>query len=241
MYNSDLAFIHDTGFADYALKSAPAILNTLRGSAKPGSLVVDLGCGSCLLSREMLKASYRVLGIDISEPMIKIARRKAPAAMFLVASAFDVQLPECAAIVSVSECLNYMSEGRSHRRGLVGLFKKAYRSLAPGGAFIFDMAVPGQVPAGETVTVFTEGEDWLVLAEKHEDPESSVLTRRIITFRRAGSKYRRAEEVHRQALYPSTAIAEQLRRIGFKVRVSRSYGAFQLPKARAAFFCRKPA
>ena len=240
MYNPDLAFIHDTGFADYALKSAPGILNTLSRSIERGGLILDLGCGSGLLSGELLKAGYRVLGIDVSPAMIRIARRKARGAKFLVASAYDATLPECLAVISVSECLNYMSVGRNHHRDLTTLFCRVYRSLAPGGVFVFDMAVPGQVPSGKTVTVFSEGSDWLVLAAKQEDPTSRVLTRRIITFRESGGKYRKSEEVHRQALYPSAEVARDLRTAGFTVRVSRGYGDFRLPGARAAFVARKP-
>ncbi|HYL99800.1 MAG TPA: class I SAM-dependent methyltransferase, partial [Blastocatellia bacterium] len=145
----------------------------------------------------------------------------------------------CSAVVSVSECLNYKASGRNHRRDLTALFRRIYHTLIPGGVFVFDMAVPGQVAPGITATVFTEGEDWLVLAAKQEDAEKRVLTRRIVTFRRSGSQYRRSEEVHKQALYPSSEIADALRDLGFTVRVSQRYGAFKLPKARAAFVARK--
>ena len=238
MYDPDLAFIHDTGFADYALKSAPEILRILNRDRAHGELVIDLGCGSGLVSSELLKAGYQVLGLDISPAMVKIARAKAPGAKFAVQSVYEAELPECAAIISISECLNYISEGRNHRRDLSGLFRKIYHSLKPGGVFIFDLAVPGQVPQGQTVTVFSEASNWLILVAKHED--QGVLTRRIVTFREFGGKYRRSEEVHRQALYPSAEIATELRRTGFTVRVSRHYGGFKLPKARAAFVARKP-
>jgi SAM-dependent methyltransferase len=69
-YKEDLAFIHDVGFSDYALKSAPGILEILAQSQIREGLVVDLGCGSGLSAQEFAKAHYQVLGVDISESMI---------------------------------------------------------------------------------------------------------------------------------------------------------------------------
>ncbi len=70
----DLAYIHDAGHGDYALKSAPGILDILSQNNVRKGLVVDLGCGSGRSALELTKAHYQVLGIDISESMIAIAR-----------------------------------------------------------------------------------------------------------------------------------------------------------------------
>jgi hypothetical protein len=67
------------------------------------------------------------------------------------------------------------------------------------------------------------------------------LTRRITTFRKVGEHYRRADEVHRLRLYRATDIAIELRRVGFRVRRTRSYGRYRLPRAHVAFIARKPA
>lgn len=92
-YGEDLAYVHDVGFRDYALRSAPGILEILSGSAARGDLVVDLGCGSGLLARELTQGGYRVLGIDISEAMIELARKRAPEAEFRVGSLFEAEIP----------------------------------------------------------------------------------------------------------------------------------------------------
>jgi hypothetical protein len=121
---------------------------------------------------------------------------------------------------------------------LVQLFERIYQSLIPNGVFIFDIAEPGQVDKNNNQH-FTEGNDWIVLVEKEENLETSILTRRIITLRKVGQYYRRNEEVHHVRLYRSTDIAHKLRQVGFKVETMRSYGQYQLPKAHAAFIARK--
>ena len=83
-YKKDLAFIHDVGFSAYALKSASGILQMLERSQIRDGLVVDLGCGSGLWAEKLVQAGYQVLGIDISEAMIDIARSRVPEAEFRV-------------------------------------------------------------------------------------------------------------------------------------------------------------
>jgi len=65
-----------------------------------------------------------------------------------------------------------------------------------------------------------------------------VLTRRMTTFRRLGKLYRRDEEIHRCQLYKGSELAKELRRLGFKVRHLRGYGAFRLYKNRAQIAAR---
>ena len=241
-YREDLAYIHDVGFADYALRSAPGILEILdRDVQTRGGFVVDLGCGSGLWAHELTKAHYRVLGIDISEEMIAIARGRVLDAEFRVGSLFEADIPSCNAVTSIGEVLSYLLDPGNDRQALVRLFHRVYEALTPGGVFVFDMAEPGQVTRGATTRGFSEGEDWVVLVEKEEDRERATLTRRITSFRRVGDLYRRADEVHRLRLYTSTDIVGQLRRVGFRVRTMRSYGRYHLPRAHAAFVARKPA
>jgi SAM-dependent methyltransferase len=226
-YKQDLAFIHDVGFGEWALKSAPGILEILKQTGIREGLVVDLGCGSGLWARELAKANYEVLGIDISEAMIAIARKRVPIADFRVASLFTAKIPACNAVTSISECLNYTFVSKTEN--LARLFRRIYKALTPGGVFVFDLAGPGQVKRGTTTKRFTEGDGWLVLVEKHEDEAKEVLTRRITSFRSAGAHYRRSDEVHLQRLFRFADVAKELRSAGFRVRTGRSYGQYRLP------------
>jgi len=54
-------------------------------------LVVDLGCGIGHWALELNRAGYRVLGVDQSPAMIRLARRKAPASKFKAASFLAVK------------------------------------------------------------------------------------------------------------------------------------------------------
>ncbi len=239
-YKEDLAFIHDVGFRDFALKSAPGILEILAQNKIHDGLVVDLGCGSGLWAQELTKAHYHVLGVDISESMINIARTRVPNAEFRIDSLFKTDIPSCNVVTSISECLSYLFDPDNDRQTLVQLFHRIYNALTPGGVFIFDIAEKGQVAQGTTIRGFTEGDGWVVLVEKKEDQEQITLTRQITSFRKMGEHYRRSDEVHHVRLYEATAIASELSGVGFQVETTRSYGQYLLSKGHAVFIARKP-
>lgn len=239
-YKEELAYIHDVGFSDYALKSAPGILEILESHKIRDGLVLDLGCGSGILTQALTKAGYRVLGVDISESMLSIARRRVPDADFILGSLFQIDIPPCNAVISVGECFNYLLDPEGDRAGVVKLCDRIYNGLAAGGLLIFDIAEPGQVSPGSTSQGFKEGEDWIVMFEKSEDREREILTRKIISLRQVGEHYRRDDEVHQQQLYKAADLAAELRKVGFQVEIMRRYGSYKLPPAHAALMARKP-
>ncbi|HEV8045706.1 MAG TPA: class I SAM-dependent methyltransferase, partial [Rubrobacter sp.] len=150
---------------------------------------------------ELIDAGYRVLGIDISEAMIELSRKKVPEADFRVGSLFEVEIPPCAAVTAISEVLNYLFDAENEDLGLGRLFQRVHDALVPGGVFVFDVLGPGQVPPGDKTRGFGVGEDWAVLSEREEDVERGTMERRIVSFRKAGEYYRRDDEVHLVRLY----------------------------------------
>jgi 2-polyprenyl-3-methyl-5-hydroxy-6-metoxy-1,4-benzoquinol methylase len=79
----------------------------LRRAGHHHGTVVDLGCGSGILSSTIVDASYEVIGVDVSEAMIALARARAPKAIFKVGSFVSVDLHECVAVTAIGEVLNY--------------------------------------------------------------------------------------------------------------------------------------
>jgi SAM-dependent methyltransferase len=227
MYETDLAYIHHQGFSEFAESASLGILEILWKHGVERGTVVDVGCGGGVLARELTRAGYTVLGFDTSPPMIAIARATAPAARFEVAAFAEAPLPECDAVVSIGEVLNYGS------LDAVGTFvAHAACALIPGGVLLCDAAERGSYPASEERRI--GGDDWTVIALKESDGER--LTRRVLTFREIDGEVRRSEEVHRLELYDRTELTALLQP-QFRVRVRRSYGSRRLPKGHAVFEC----
>ena len=237
-YENDLAYIHDVGFGGFAKNSAPGLLMMLRQNGITDGLVVDLGCGSGLWARELSKAHYDVLGIDISPAMIEMARNRVPDGEFRQASLLKAELPRCVAVTSLGECLSYLFDESNSARELRRLFRRIYDALVPGGVFIFDIAEPGR-GRGPGQKHF-EGPDWAVLMEVDEDTRTNRLTRGITLFRKIGELYRRDQEVHRLQLYKRSDVSKELRRVGFRVRTLHAYGDQAMIKGCVGFIARKP-
>jgi SAM-dependent methyltransferase len=237
-YKKDLAYIHDTGFGDFAKKSAPWLLDQLRLWGINKGLVVDLGCGSGIWAAELSRAGYDVLGIDISRSMIELARKRVPRGEFRIDSLLQAKIPQCEAVTALGECFNYLFDESNSLARLRSLFDRVYSALRPGGPFIFDIAEPGRGKGARQR--HREGKDWAVMSDTEEDARTNRLTRRITTFRKRGKTYVRGEEVHVLQLYSRAEVAGELRRVGFRVRVLSGYGEQPVLPGCVAFMARKP-
>lgn len=237
-YQPDLAYVHDIAFSDLARSAAHELLPRLRASEFAEGLVVDLGCGGGRLARLLTDAGYDVLGVDLSPAMIRLARRHAPRARFTVASLHDVEIPSCQAVTAIGEAVNYAFV-RNSEANLKRLFRRVYRTLDRGGCFLFDAAGPGQL-RGSPPRTWIEGSDWALFLEKVEDTAQRTLTRRIVLFRRVGTRYRRSEEVHRLRLFPPGFIVRELRLAGFQVQLLRSYAETRFLPGVTGFVATKP-
>jgi ubiquinone/menaquinone biosynthesis C-methylase UbiE len=110
----------------------------LVSSPSPGDVILDVGTGSGLAVRELCKTTLSVLvvGIDSSEEMIRLARRRTVSAglrnvKFLKMLAEELRFPDGFFDVVVSNCgINV-----AHFSQCV---KEISRVLRPGGAFAFN-------------------------------------------------------------------------------------------------------
>jgi SAM-dependent methyltransferase len=238
-YRDDLAHIHDAGFGGFAQAAAPVLLEALQASGFNNGLVIDLGCGSGILSRAVYQAGFDVLGVDISEVMIVVARQRVPRGEFRVQSLFNAELPPSVAVAAVGEAINYLFDPGNTRSSLVNLLARIHDALHPGGVFLLDVAEPGRVAGNGLARAHFEGNDWAVLVSTEEDRKRRILTRTITSFRQVGEFYRRDQEVHRQRLFPRSELAAQLRKIGFRVRVLRGYGQLPFGKGHVGLLARK--
>ena len=226
-YGPDLAFIHDAGFLGFARGAAPWVLKRLVRRCEPGACVVEIGCGSGGLTGALVAAGYRVLGVDVSSAMVRLARRRAPAARFRVASWYRFAPPPCDAIVAVGECLNYLAAAPAqHRRALGGFFRRAGAALRPGGILLFDLLEPHPaVPKRRTA--LSGGAGWSIHAEITE--QGDVITRRMTLARDVAGRTRASRETHRQCRLARAGIEADLRAAGFVVTWRDGYGRQHLP------------
>ena len=233
LYRDDLARIHIDGYGFHWEAAAPVVLAWLQERGINSGLLVDLGCGGGQWLAQADKSGYETVGIDVSPSMIQQAKRHSPNSTFVCASCTDADIPDCDAVTALGEPLNYLNSGRLMRRTIKNVFK----SIRTGGLFIFDARHP---PRRQVAPIdhHRSDEDWFCHARIEED--QNQLTRRITTFCRVGKNFRRDQEFHRLKLFSKHQMLDWLRKSGFRVRVFRSYGNYQLAKRQSVFVCHKP-
>jgi SAM-dependent methyltransferase len=221
-YQKDLAYIHDVGFGFLAKGAATHTIKHLQKSKN--NTVVDLGCGSGIFAEKLVEKGYKIVGIDLSQDMIRLATKRVPNANFIHQSLFDAKIPTCAAVTAIGECMNYLFDATHSTERLNEVFQKIFESLEPGGFFLFDVAVPGR-GSKEWSKGFSEGNDWAIFFSAKEEKRSRLLVRRMTCFRKIKNTYRRSYEEHRLQLFPAKNIRKMLKKNGFtNIKILKNYG-----------------
>jgi ubiquinone/menaquinone biosynthesis C-methylase UbiE len=137
LHDFDQARTYDERLADTPLLQVDRAF--VEHHCQPPGRLIDLGCGTGRLSLRMAEHSYPVLGVDLSEEMLRVARAKA-AALSLQIHFLKANLVELNVLADASfdhaACLFStlgMIVGSAERRRAIG---HVYRLLRPGGIFV---------------------------------------------------------------------------------------------------------
>lgn len=104
------------------------LLPHLLAQARPGDRVLDVGCGCGDLTRDL---AGTVVGLDVSEPLLEVARRESPGVSFVHGDAQTHPLPPAAYDLIVS------SFGVMFFDDPAAAFRNLRSALRPGGRLAF--------------------------------------------------------------------------------------------------------
>ena len=116
----------------------------LKDNLQPNDRILDVGSGTGIVAKQLTEAGFRVIGIDNSNEMNRIARKQAPKAKFLEVNFKKLIIPESNfdAIVAYFSLLHIQK----------GIFDRTLLNilsyLKKGGYFIFSM-VEGNIEGEE--------------------------------------------------------------------------------------------
>lgn len=238
-YRSDLALVHHLGFGFHADACAPGILRLLAPVQERDGLVVEIGCGSGLLTSYLVAAGLRVVATDASDAMLDLAKGYAPGAIELRRLTLpNDPIPPADAIVGTGHALNYLDGESQVEDALVAIAA----SLRPRGIMALDLCDLewGAARVNESAKVWRT-DDWALMTETSV-PEPNRYVRVMTTFvRQDDGMWRRDDERHDNVLIDTANVPDLLARHGVNAAIARSFGGEQLPTGLVAVVGRKDA
>lgn len=226
-YRRDLALVHHRGFGFHAEACAPGILKLLETIRERDGLVLELGCGSGLLTKKLVGAGHRVVATDASPAMLELTGEHAPGAEDIRRLVLPHDpIPQVDAIVSVGHTLSYLPDEEAIDRAFIAIA----RGLRADGVLALDICDLEWGRARlDAPNLGRAGEDWAIITE-FSVPSANRFVRDMTTFvRNEDGSWRRDDEHHENVLVDTSRVPVLLAEQGVEATVGASFGTEQLP------------
>lgn len=180
-------------------------------------LVVDLACGTGEMTYRLAESGYDMIGIDVSQEMLEIAREKCLAQVLLLHQDMrELDLYGNAnAMVCVCDGMNYICELEE----LEQVFQKVHMFLEKDGIFLFDFKTEffyNEVLGNCTIS--ENREDASFIWENEYDPETRTNRYVLTIYELADDEkdlFVRSDELHCQRTYAVGEVMQGLKKAGF--------------------------
>ncbi len=238
-YRRDLALVHHLGYGFHADACAPGILELLHPVRERGGLVLEIGCGSGLLTRHLIDAGHRVIATDASPAMLELARETAPDAEDIRRLVLpDDAVPDADAVVSVGHALSYLPDESAVDRSLVAVA----RALRPGGVLAIDLCdLEWGVARRDASDLGRVSDDWAIIT-RFSVPSPNRFVREMTTFvRNDDGTWRRDDESHDNVLVDTTLVPGLLAQHDVEATVGSAFAAEQHPVGLRVIVGHRPA
>lgn len=213
----DLAFSYDrlTNDVDYAatVDFYYEILN--REDLHPRT-AVDLACGTGSVALLLAQKGIQVTAVDMSEEMLTVAQQKAVEEnvpiRFVCQYLQKLHLPIGVDLaVCALDSIDYILDPDDCREAI----RRVYKTLNPGGCFIFDVNTPEKLRAMDGQVFLDEDDDVFCVWRGEFDNETNICSYGMDLFQRSGNVWHRSFEEHREYAYSAQQLVGYLREAGF--------------------------
>ena len=180
--------------------------------------VLDLCCGTGQLALHFLEQGHTVVGVDLSEHMLRYARQNASRylhsgqARFVVADATDFRLDEhFGLVVSTYDSLNHLE----NEAALIKCFRGVYSVC--DGYFIFDLNTRFGLKRWSNVQIDDSDEDCFIVTRGFYDGESDKAWMKINGFvKETDGGFERFDETVFNTVFELERVKSALLVIGWK-------------------------
>lgn len=226
-YRPDLALVHHLGFGFHADLVAPGILKLLEPIGDRNGLVVELGCGSGLLTRHLLAAGHRVIATDASPAMLALAQDTVPDATRLAQLTLpDDPIPAYDAIVAVGHPFSYLPDEESIDRAFIA----AADALRPGGLMAIDICdLEWGTARRDAPNLGRATDNWAIVTQFSMPTPARFVRQMAIFVRNDNGSWRRDDERHENVLIDASRLPDLLTEHRVDAAITPSFGDETLP------------
>jgi len=185
-----------------------------------GKRILNLACGTGNTEPTWIRQGYEVTGVDQSDEMIAVARKKTDGVRgvrYLVGDMRTIDLGEDFDLVCcLYDSLNYLT----HSEDVEAMFGRAAAHLAPGGGFIFDVATEANILENFTSITYAENlEDFAYIWENEYNLKTKICRSDFAFFYFDGEtdRFHRRTETHYQRMYTTRELTRWTRTAGFRL------------------------
>ena len=212
------------------------------GGISDGSIVLDLACGTGNITLPLLKCGYDMIGVDLSDDMLNIARNKKGGnkVLWLCQDMRSFELyGTVGAVVCCLDSINYLTS----RNGLSKCFSLVHNYLDPNGIFIFDVNTPYKFEHIYGNNHYILEDDGIYCGwQNYFDKKSGLCDFELSFFyENDDGSYTRLDETQTERCYSIKTITDLLIKNGFEIIkiISDFEGSpFKDTDERAYFVCR---
>jgi SAM-dependent methyltransferase len=209
------------GFARYSAELAPRLLDLAFELEWTGRSLYDMACGTGDAANWFSERGFRVLGVDSSPHMLRVAKADADARNLSPDYATgDIRTYDVGTQFELVTCLGGSLNYIPTLRDLENVFRQAQASVGSKKLFVFDLQTIQGLSSQEATdkVLFDNGDDMFIVQREMFNYETLLLTRQYAIFVHSEkSGWQRAEETHQLRGYPVQAIMGLLGKTGFKV------------------------
>lgn len=192
----------------------------LAASGIEGKKILDIGCGTGLLSAKLAKQGGKVTAVDLSTDMLQVAAKRAESLQLPIEfinqpmqeltghHGFDI------AIIPI-DSLNYVTKTAEVQQ----TFERIYDALRPGGVLLFDVHSTFKTDVIFMESPFVYDDERIAYIWQTEPGEDLHAVYSTLAFfvKTETQHYERFDEVHLQRTFPVHDYVQMLQDAGFMI------------------------
>lgn len=211
-YDPIASFYDDHWTERYQPLAFEILRDVLLETLAPGASILDVGCGTGVISQSLSHHGYRVVGIDISPEMVRHARMRSPDGDFRVADARQLRVQQrFDAAVSLFDTLNHILVSEE----MLSVFRNVHDALTPSGVFVFDLNMQEAYETQWSKWSAHVDPDEVCIVRGGYDAEARLGRTEITLFSRK-SGWQRNDVLLKQRCYGEDEIIQLLHAAGFE-------------------------